>query len=169
MRRSIFSYTLLVLILFVLPACAEERQDDLQGIVTWVYDGDTLEVKPHGKVRLLGIDTPERNNSRRDMNLIERGVSAEKQRDIYRIAKHYNIEKIKGEQVKLELDGNPRDRHGRLLAYVHLPDGRILNRVLLENGLAVVYRRFTFSRKEDFLAAEERARKSHKGLWQEAP
>ena len=31
----------------------------LSGTVTWVYDGDTLHVEPYGKVRLIGIDTPE--------------------------------------------------------------------------------------------------------------
>lgn len=151
--------------ILALPACAEEPVFARQGIVTWVYDGDTLEVARVGKVRLLGIDSPEREDSSRDRFLTERGIPATKLREISRAAKEYNIRLVKGQQVDLILDNPPRDRHGRLLAYVYLPDGRLLNRLLIEQGLAVVYRRFSFKLKEDFLAAEAEARRSATGLW----
>ncbi len=150
----------------VLPACAKEPAPPLQGTVTWIYDGDTLKIDPIGKVRLIGIDTPERENSQRDRYLIKQGISATRQRQIYQLAKEFNIEQVKGQRVTLSLDASPRDRHGRLLAYVHLPDGRLLNRVLLEHGLAVVYRRFSFRLKEDFLTAEAEAKKNKLGLWE---
>lgn len=150
-----------------LSACAEEPAAALQGTVTWVYDGDTLEIDSIGKVRLIGIDTPEKRNSQRDRYLIQQGISAERQRQIYLRAKKFNIEQVKGQKVTLSLDASPRDRHGRLLAYVHLPDGRLLNRMLLEQGLAVVYKRFEFMMKEEFLAAEEQARQGKVGLWGE--
>jgi micrococcal nuclease len=153
-------------LILTLPACAEEPVPPLQGTVTWVYDGDTLKIDPVGKVRLIGIDTPERENSQRDRYLIKQGVSAARQREIYQLAKEFNIEQVKGREVTLSLDDSPRDRHGRLLAYVHLPDGRLLNRVLLEQGLAVVYRRFSFRLKEDFLTAEAEAKKNRIGLWE---
>jgi endonuclease YncB( thermonuclease family) len=37
--------------------------------------------------------------------------------------------------------------------------------VLLEQGLAIVYRRFSFRMKEDFLTAETEAMKDKQGLW----
>ena len=150
-----------------LPACAEQPTPALQGTVSWVYDGDTLKIDPVGKVRLIGIDTPERENSQRDHYLIDKGISAARQRQIYQLAKEFNISQIKGQKVTLSFDDSPRDRHGRLLAYVHLADGRLLNRVLLEQGLAVVYRRFSFRMKNDFLSAEAEARKNKRGLWTE--
>ena len=153
-----------------LPACAEQPTPALQGTqgtVSWVYDGDTLKIDPVGKVRLIGVDTPERENSQRDRYLIDKGISAARQRQIYQLAKEFNISQIKGQKVTLSLDDSPRDRHGRLLAYVHLADGRLLNRVLLEQGLAVVYRRFSFRMKDDFLSAEAEAKKSKRGLWAE--
>jgi micrococcal nuclease len=150
----------------VLPACAEETAEPLRGTVTWIYDGDTIEIDKLGKVRLIGIDTPERENSPRDVFLEKQGVSATKQREIYHIAKTFNIDYIKGQTVSLSLDRPPRDRHGRLLAYVYLPDGRLLNRMLIEQGLAVVYRKFTFRMKKDFLAAEAQAKQAGVGLWQ---
>ncbi len=169
MTRPVFRNFLLLILLLVLPACAEDSPSSpaLRGTVTWVHDGDTLEIKPLGTVRLVGIDTPERNDSHRDAFLERQGVSAAKQRQIYRAAKQFNIEQVKGKQVTLTLADPPRDRHDRVLAYVLLPDGRLLNRILIENGLAVVYRRFDFHMKEEFLAAEEQARRDKVGLWQE--
>jgi micrococcal nuclease len=159
--------TLLVCLSFALtlPACGDEPTPALQGVVTWVYDGDTLKIDPIGKVRLVGIDTPERESSRRDRYLEGLGISAARQRQIYQAAKEFNIRHVKGQSVHLTLDSPPRDRHNRLLAYVHMPDGRLLNRVLIEQGLAVVYRRFTFRMKEDFLVAEEEAQQNKLGLW----
>lgn len=159
----VISLLLVLCIALTLPACAEEPA--LQGTVTWVYDGDTLKVDPLGKVRLLGIDAPERENSHRDGYLKRRGVSVAKQRRIYQRATEFNIDQVKGQRVVLTLDDPPHDRHGRLLAYVYLPDGRILNRLLLEQGLAVVYKRFSFRLKGDFLDAEEKARQAGVGLW----
>jgi len=163
--RALFLLLGLGLVLTI-SACAEETTPHLQGTVTWIYDGDTLKVDPDGKVRLIGIDTPERENSQRDRYLIKQGVSAARQREVYRLAKEFNIRQVKGQKVTLLLDNTPRDRHGRMLAYVRLPNGRLLNRVLLEQGLAVVYRRFSFRMKEDFLAAEAEAKKNRLGLWE---
>jgi micrococcal nuclease len=163
--RSLYLLLCLSFIL-VLSACAEEPGAVLHGTVTWIYDGDTLKVDPHGKVRLVGIDTPERENSKRDRYLSKKGISAARQRDIYQQAKTFNIAQVKGQQVTLTLDDTERDRYGRLLVYLHLPDGRMLNRVLLEHGLAVVYRRFSFRMKEDFLTAEAEAMKNNRGLWE---
>lgn len=151
-----------------LPVYAGQPPAPLQGSITWVYDGDTLKVDPVGKVRLIGIDTPERKNSPRDHFLQERGVPAARQRQVARLAKDLVIALAKGQKVTLELDATARDRHGRLLAYVFLPDGRLLNRLLLEQGLAVVYRRFSFRMKTDFLTVEAKAKQDKLGLWTEA-
>ena len=51
-----------------------------------------------------------------------------------------------------------RDRYGRLLAYVRLEDGRLLNALLLEQGQARVYRRCQCSRLGWFQALEQEAR-----------
>lgn len=162
--RSFFLFFCLS-ILLILPACAEDPTPALQGTVTWIYDGDTLEIDPLGKVRLIGIDTPEREDSRRDRYLAEKGVPAARQRQIHQAAKKFNITHVKGQKVSLLLNDPPRDRHDRLLAYVYLEDGRLLNRLLVEQGLAVVYRKFAFRMKEDFLIAESEARHSGVGLW----
>jgi micrococcal nuclease len=165
------SITLALTLLFCFGLQSAQAFDNapyppLQGTVTWVSDGDTLKIEPHGKVRLIGIDTPERDASQRDRFFIKQGISEKRLRRTYRNALQFNIDTVKGKRVTLSLDREPRDRHGRLLAYIHLPDGRLLNQVLLEQGLAVVYRRFEFDQKETFLAAESLARQEGLGLWQ---
>jgi len=44
-----------------------------------------------------------------------------------------------GSQVWIEFDVQKRDRYSRLLGYVYLADGRMLNEVILRQGLAELY------------------------------
>lgn len=139
---------------------------EFEGKATWIYDGDTIEVANVGRVRLLGIDTPEYKASRRDEFYSDRyGIKPEKLRFISQKAKQYSIEKAKGERVRLLTEETERDRHGRLLAYLYLPDGTMLNRLLLKEGLATVFRRYNFERKQQFLKLEGSARREQRGLW----
>jgi micrococcal nuclease len=135
------------------------------GTVTWVYDADTLEVAPHGTVRLIGIDAPEKTPSERDQTFVKLGVARRRLREVHGEGLAWSIGNVKGRQVSLTCDQPERDRHGRLLAYVRLPDGRLLNRVLLEQGLVIAYRRFAFTLKDEFLAAEGDAQRRGVGLW----
>jgi len=168
MRQFFFRgrWTLLVVLALLLASSAGVCAKELRGKVQWIYDGDTVKVAGIGKVRLLGIDAPEHEDSPRDRYYLRQGISRKNLRRIARKALHFNIETAKGRTVRLLLDHDKRDRYGRLLAYVVLPDGRMLNRVLLEKGYAAVYRRFDFRLKKDFLRAEAVARRRHVGLWQ---
>ena len=116
-------------------------------------------------MRLLGIDAPEKSASDRDQTFIRLGILPKRLRAIHGAGLAYAISNVKGQIVTLTAGTPPRDRHGRLLAYVRLPDGRLLNRLLLEEGLVIVYRRFDFERKDDFLAAETEAKRRGVGLW----
>ena len=139
---------------------------ELRGRVTWIADGDSLEVEPHGEVRLLGIDTPEYRDSARDRFYRERfGIAPARLRAISRAARQFAIRHLENRTVQLEPGQVRRDRHGRLLAYLYLPDGRMFNRMLLEQGLASVFRRYDFRYKEDFLEVEHQARIRQQGLW----
>jgi len=138
------------------------------GTVNWIYDGDTLLVADIGKVRLLGIDTPEVQDSQRDRFYLEQfSIGRKRLRTVAHQAKRFNIKMAKGAQVRLVSDGEQRDKYGRLLVYLYLPDGRLLNRILLEKGLATVFRRYQFSFKDDFLATEKAAHSAAIGLWQQ--
>lgn len=128
-----------------------------------VVDGDTLHISvPDGdssmtKVRLLGIDAPERN----DEEAGQMYYAPE--------ATQFAQQLVCGRSVMLYLDetAGTRGRYGRLLAYVALPDGRILNDVLLLEGCAYADLRFRHSRYQRYQQFEATARSLQKGLWAE--
>lgn len=107
-----------------------------------VVDGDTLVVRLDGrahKVRLIGIDCFEcfdnpkcRRDARRwDMTVQAMIRLGRRTRTLAR--KWYP----KGISLRLEFDRSRRDRYGRLLAYVYLDDGRMLNEEMLKQGQAM--------------------------------
>lgn len=158
-------FFLLLTLLLLLPVSSQAAA--LTGRVLWVYDGDTLMIENIGKVRLLGIDTPEYQTSSRDRYYTEKfQLETDRLRQISGLAKKHNIRNSKGTKVRLEFDKVRKDKHDRLLAYVYLPDGTMLNLALLEKGLATVFRRYDFKYKKDFLKAEKKAQKKGLGLWE---
>jgi micrococcal nuclease len=139
---------------------------ELSGVVSWIDDGDTIEVRDIGTVRLLGIDTPEMQASPRDDFYTQSfGLRPSHLRTIARQAKRYLISKVKGRYVKLELGSPQKDKYDRYLAYVYLENGEMLNRILIEQGYASTYRRYSFEYKKDFLKTEKAAKSSAIGLW----
>jgi micrococcal nuclease len=58
-----------------------------------------------------------------------------------------------------------RDKYNRLLRYVYLPDGRLLNAEIIAQGYGHAYTRFPFAKMEEFRALEREARKNGRGLW----
>lgn len=94
--------------------------------VRFVYDGDTILLENGERVRYLGIDAPEMGyNGRGPEYMAEEALI-------------FNYEKAMERRVRLEYDQEKRDRYGRLLAYVYLDCGRMLNKKLLDQGLAWV-------------------------------
>lgn len=124
--------------------------------VVRVYDGDTVLLDTGDKVRYLGIDAPEVDH--------EGGAG-----DCYALqAWRRNKELVEGRKVHLRYDEVRKDEHGRLLAYVHTPDGRCVNTVLLREGCALVFRTPKgFERFREFLDAQRNAMKERAGLWGE--
>lgn len=161
-RHPILLTVGLLLFLWLVPVSAAT----VTGQASWIYDGDTLKIEGIGKVRLIGIDAPEREASSRDRYYSERyQISPEHLRITAKQSLDYNIRHVKGKNVRLAFDIQRQDKYGRTLAYVYLPDGALLNRLLIEHGLATVYRRYDFRLKKNFLAAEEKARQAGVGLW----
>ena len=156
-----------LLLIFSLLFCSalSAAAGEVRGRVSWVYDGDTVKVEGIGKVRLIGIDTPERKASERDKTFRRAGIAPHQLRTGGKRATDYLIRNAKGKIVTLTFDRIKTDRHGRTLAYLTLPDGRMLNRELLREGLACVYRRFDFRWRDDFIQVEASAQSAGRGLW----
>jgi endonuclease YncB( thermonuclease family) len=140
-----------------------ERYDGKHFRVTYVVDGDTLDIAcPDGlddttRIRFWGVDTPE--TVKQDTPVQHYGPEASA------LTKKLTL----GKTVTLELvESNTRGNHGRLLAYIILPDGRMLNRVLLDTGHAYADPRYAHPRKQEFIDAMDAARHARRGLWAHA-
>lgn len=118
-----------------------------------VVDGDTF-VVGRTRVRLLGINAPESVDPRRPVQYYGKEAAAFARR------------LLQGRTVLLQPGRNPRDRHGRLLAWVWLEDGRFVNAELVRLGYAQVY---TFPDNPDharlLLLCQREARAAGRGLW----
>jgi len=77
---------------------------------------------------------------------------------------------VLGKTVALYLDQkhNTRDKYGRLLAYVELPEGTFLNEWLVSEGYAYADLRFQHSYYQKYQQCEAAARALNKGLWARA-
>ena len=128
--------------------------------VTRTVDGDTIVVNIDGvdtKIRLIGIDAPESVHPDEEKNT-EEG----------RIASEYTEKLLSDTDVYLEYDSEYRDAYDRVLAYVYLEDGRMVNEILLEEGMATVYTVPPNTKySENFLAIQGKARKNCIGFWAE--
>jgi endonuclease YncB( thermonuclease family) len=124
-----------------------------------VIDADTLEVEAGdgttARVRLLGVDAPEVSHPRRPLEY----QAEEALRFVRRLCE--------GRAVGLLGDprADDRDSFGRLLRYVRLPDGRLLNAELLREGYAFAFVRFPFAERERFERYERDARERRVGVW----
>jgi micrococcal nuclease len=72
---------------------------------------------------------------------------------------------VEGKDVRLEFDWQQRDKYGRLLAYVYLPDGSFLNAEIIKQGYGFAYTRYPFKYLEEFRHYEKAAREHGAGLW----
>lgn len=122
--------------------------------VTAVIDGDTIEVSGGIRVRMIGINTPETVDPRRPVQCF--GTEASRR----------THELLDGQYVRLVKDVSETDRYGRLLRYVYLPDGTFVNLALVRDGYAQASAYPPdVAHKDDFAAAQTRARTEGAGLW----
>jgi len=115
--------------------------DAERAVVVKIIDGDTLGITFQGryeKLRLIGIDTPEsRRNNRAWRQADQMASSLEEVVRRGKEAKRYVAGLLKKDMIVfVELDVQHRDRYRRLLGYLYLPGGEMLNEKLLREGYA---------------------------------
>lgn len=121
-------------------------------------DGDTVDArlertKGTVRVRLIGVDTPEKVDPRKPVQCFAEEASR-------------FTEQLEGALVLLDYDVERYDRYGRTLAYVFLQDGRLFNLVLVREGYAQPYTVPPNVRYQElFVQAAARAREEGRGLW----
>lgn len=142
MKQHIKLSVTFLILLFVLPPFALAWQ----GKVVGISDGDTITVlteeKKQVKVRLYGIDCPEKSQA------------------FGQRAKRFSSDLAFGKIV--EVNATDTDRYGRTVARV-IVDGKDLNEELLRAGYAWHYKQY--SKDPDLADMERKARASKLGLW----
>lgn len=128
-------------------------------IVTRVIDGDTIVIVINGvseKIRLIGVDTPETVDPRKQVECFGKEASE--------LTKTLLLDT----PVILEADPTQgdRDKYGRLLRYVFLEDGTLINEKIISLGYGHEYTyRTPYKYQDEFKDVERSARETQKGLW----
>ncbi len=128
-----------------------------QGLLTGIVDGDTFVCRfqdgKEVKIKLIGVNIPETHHPKKGEEYY--GKEAEE----------FTKNILSGKRVKLELDVQPLDRYGRLLAYVYFEDGTFFNALLIQEGYAQAMTIPPNVRYQDvFLKLQREAREKNKGL-----
>lgn len=141
-------YVLILALIFLIGCSSEEITT--MAVVSRVVDGDTVELNDSQRVRLVCINTPEKN---------EPG---------YVEATNFLKETVLNRTVLLVKDVTENDKYGRLLRYVYLEDGTFVNLLIAEKGYGEA---FPYAPDTKFCseikAAEDKAKSDKTGLWSE--
>ncbi len=158
---------------FILSLLSSSLHAQQTTTVIRVVDGDTLKVRYWGKdesVRLIGIDTPEsRVNKKAKRDAKRSGQDIKTITSMGKRATEYVENLVKpGDLITIEFDVEQRDRYGRLLGYVYLSNGKMLNEEIVKAGYANVMTIPPNVKYQDrFLRAYREARERRIGLWEE--
>ena len=150
---------MLVVLAVVFTGCTASAARGRPGdaTVARVIDGDTIEARVNGRVehvRLIGIDTPETHKPNTPVECF--GIEATNA-----------MKKLlpDGSAIRLERDVEPRDKYGRLLAYVY-KGNLFVNLEMAKDGYAAAY---TYppnvARSDEIVTAAADARDAGRGLW----
>ena len=136
-------------------------------VVRYVSDGDTLILQDGRRVRLIGVDTPEMHDDRRNLEDASRNHLSEKTvKEFAEKAREFVNRAMKGRSVRLEYDWQRKDKYGRILAYVYRqPDNYFLNAEIIREGYGFAYLAFPFRYSEEFRQHAREAQKNRRGLW----
>lgn len=155
MLKRLFTF-LLVIVLLALVSIYYPPQEALSGkivssytreqaILSRVIDGDTIELDNGEHVRLLGINTPEKNMP-------------------YANNASYFLKQFVNKTIILERDREDIDKYKRKLRYIFYED-RFLNLEILENGFANAYYYSGLKYEKEIIRAENQAQVLELGIW----
>ena len=118
-------------------------------------DGDTLLLEGNYRIRLLGVNTPETKHPDRPAEPFGEEAS------------RFTQSLVNNRSVTLEFDHERLDTYRRVLAYVYLDSGVLLNQRLVQQGMspAIVTFPIRSDRKRMFETAEREAQRNNAGIW----
>lgn len=147
----VLTIAFLILTVRLVEDIGVDRQPGERFLIVRVIDGDTVELAGGDRLRLLGIDTPEKGES----------YYQEATDLLRRLALH--------KSARIEYAGVRRDRYGRLLGFLYVEDSIFVNQHIIDSGLGYLYL-FDDQEKglpqiERMLISQRLAVSSHKGIW----
>jgi micrococcal nuclease len=126
--------------------------------VKHVFDGDTILLETGKQVRYLGIDAPEFGHGGQPNEF----MAVE--------SKRFNHDLVNKARIRLEFDQQKEDRYGRLLAYVFLENGDMVNRLIVRKGLGrVLVVKPNLKHFHLLLEAQRMAMTEKIGIWSKRP
>lgn len=147
----IVAVLLYVLLVRLVEDIGPESKPGDRFVVWRVLDGDTMELKGGDRLRLLTIDTPEKDEP------------------------YYNeatalLTRLAFKRLgQIEYAGQRRDKYGRLLGYLFVDDTLFVNRVLIDSGLANIYlfddSELNNPRVRELIEAQRSAMARKVGVW----
>lgn len=161
MKRS-FIITLLFGLLSISTAFAKEPIRSVEGQVTKVSDGDTVNIQDDLgtklKIRLYGIDCPETEKSNKRTGHISKAGQPYGE-EAYRALQS----KIDRKRVRVEIMAV--DQYKRSVGIIYL-NGKNINQEMVAEGWAWAYRQYLDRpHASEYIQAEEQARGKRLGLW----
>ncbi len=136
------------------PASKPGSVETQQAVVQRVSDGDTVVLIDGRRVRYIGIDTPELHHPTKPVQYYAREAA------------EFNRQLVEGKSIRLEFDLERKDKYGRTLAYLYLPDGTFVNAELVRQGYAHTLTIPPNVRHADlFVQLQKEARLARRGLW----
>ena len=126
-----------------------------------IIDGDTIVLEGGYRVRLIGIDCPEKGEP-----FFEEATEMTR-----------SIIAIGDNKVRIEFDGPRLDRYKRIRAMIFVQNPKDtkeeiwLNQVLVGTGMAISQLQYQYSHESKllFAIAEIEARKKKRGIWKSSP
>ena len=149
MKKAPIAFVIIVAVLAATQASGILTPTQATVYVSRVIDGDTLEIEGGERVRLLGIDTPEKGQY------------------FYQEATDWLDLRVKNREIILETGTEDKDKYGRLLRYIRLDPYTLVNLELVKLGYASAYMLEEGDPYyNDILEAEADARENGLGVWQ---
>jgi len=159
-RRLIGSIHLILIIgVITMAMCATQPQ---RAIGATLPAGDEAKV-----IRVVSADTLEVSIHQIGFTIGLLGVNAPKAGECYAKQGYAFVNKLlRGKVIHVVRDQSDFDASGRLLRYAYLPDGRLLNEVVIQAGYAkAAPSSIDMQWQANLQQAEQRAQQSKAGLW----
>ena len=137
-------------------------------IITRAIDGDTVDVEfvdapknsDRARVRLIGVNTPESVDPRKPVQCFGKEASAHTTELVAGITRE------RPATLVVDATQGEYDKYQRLLAYIYLPDGTLLNERIIAGGYGFEYTyRTPYIHQARFKEAEKAAKIANRGLW----